>query len=152
MKWVALGGYLMKEEQKGLDRTYDLLIGGSPHPWLTIGLIFNHKELRTNNCGKSAVDDASSFLMCPFMERCHIFKFYLLFSCWKRKEQPYLCHEFGENKLGMLSSAFLLSWVQTACRMLVFSSSPLSINLISSLTFISTHSIPGSVLVQGIQQ
>ena len=98
------------------------------------------------------VDDASSFLMCPFMERCHIFNFYLLFSCSKRKEWPYLCHEFGENKLGMLSSAFLLSWVQTACQRLVFSSSPLSINLTSLLAFINRYSIPGTVLVQGIQQ
>lgn len=98
------------------------------------------------------VDDASLFLMCSFMERCHIFNFYLLFSCLKRKEWPYLCHEFRENKLGLLSSAFLLSWVQTAYRMLVFSSSPLSINLISSLTFINMYSILGTVLVQGIQQ
>lgn len=63
--------------------------------------------------------------------------------------------EFGENKLGMLSSAFLFSWVQAACRKLRFSSAPPCVNLISSfikLTFWGAQSIPGSVLVLRIQQ
>ena len=92
------------------------------------------------------VGDASSFLMFPFMWRCHIFNFYLLFSRPKGKEWPNLCQEFGENKLGMLSSALLLSWMQAACRMLMFFSAP-SVNLTSSLIFIDTYSIPGTVLV-----
>lgn len=93
------------------------------------------------------VGDACPFLMFPFMWRCHIFNFYLLFSHPKGKEWSNLRQEFGENKLGMLSSALLLSWVQAACRLVMFFSAPSSVNLTSSLIFIDTYSIPGTVLV-----